>query len=350
LRVLAEVRPTWAILENPPGIRDLFEFGVQLKVDDRHYTEEEKSSGRFEVGRVCEREGTNVLDTILGDIETLGYAVKTVAIPACAVGSPQRRNRYWIVCKRLAKSASRQCDTRAESDREITAGHDRQEQSADNADGSGEDDISLADSARGENHVGEHGDLAEAQGCRQGGDASAGCGGQGDMEHAALDGLREAQSRPDGERVGASTQSCDMADTSQPGREGAKPTCGEDGLYSEHHQSNMADAESINRRSGASRKHGPEYGNNGAWSNFVWTPCADRKVRRSPDDSIVMAHGLPVELLEELGTEGRQTPEDCAPHRSLLGALGNSIVPQVATQIIKAMIDTQPQDESERNI
>jgi hypothetical protein len=46
-------------------------------------------------------------------------------------------------------------------------------------------------------------------------------------------------------------------------------------------------------------------------------PCADGKVRRSPDDSFSLVDGL---------------------HRSVLGALGNSIVPQVATQIIRTMI------------
>lgn len=56
------------------------------------------------------------------------------------------------------------------------------------------------------------------------------------------------------------------------------------------------------------------------WSNYVWVPCADGKVRRAPDDSFMLVDGL---------------------HRSLLQALGNSIVPQVAAQIIKAMIQAE---------
>ncbi len=51
-----------------------------------------------------------------------------------------------------------------------------------------------------------------------------------------------------------------------------------------------------------------------------------------------MAHGLPVELLTELGQAGRQTPQEIEPHRSLLGALGNSIVWPVAAEIIGAMV------------
>jgi DNA (cytosine-5)-methyltransferase 1 len=73
------------------------------------------------------------------------------------------------------------------------------------------------------------------------------------------------------------------------------------------------------------------------WDSHLWLPCADGKVRRAPDDTLGLAHGLPMELLEALGTEGRQTPEDCEPSRSLLGALGNSIVPQVAVEIMMAI-------------
>ena len=61
LRVLAEVRPAWAIFENPPGIRD--------------------------VG----------LDGIIADVEAQGYEVGMLDIPACAVNAPHRRARYWIV-------------------------------------------------------------------------------------------------------------------------------------------------------------------------------------------------------------------------------------------------------------
>jgi len=76
------------------------------------------------------------------------------------------------------------------------------------------------------------------------------------------------------------------------------------------------------------------------WSRYVWLPCADGKVRRAPDDSFGMAHGLPVELLETLaGKEAsREEIEALTPHRSLLAALGNSIVWQVAVEIIRAIV------------
>jgi hypothetical protein len=54
----------------------------------------------------------------------------------------------------------------------------------------------------------------------------------------------------------------------------------------------------------------------GFWRNSIWLPCADGKFRRAPDDSLGVVNGL---------------------HRSLLAALGNSIVPQVAAEVMRAM-------------
>jgi hypothetical protein len=58
----------------------------------------------------------------------------------------------------------------------------------------------------------------------------------------------------------------------------------------------------------------------GQWSRFIWLPCADGKLRRAPDDAFGLVDGL---------------------HRSVLGALGNSIVPQVAKVLIRAMIESE---------
>jgi DNA (cytosine-5)-methyltransferase 1 len=60
----------------------------------------------------------------------------------------------------------------------------------------------------------------------------------------------------------------------------------------------------------------PELAGSGIWDSHVWMPCAEGKVRRAPDDTVRLVDGL---------------------HRSLLGALGNSIVPQVAAEIMKAI-------------
>lgn len=75
------------------------------------------------------------------------------------------------------------------------------------------------------------------------------------------------------------------------------------------------------------------------WSNSVLLSCADGKVRRAPDSSVELVDGRSVDIIETLAKEGW-------PHRSILGALGNSIVWPVAATIISAMI----RSENESNL
>jgi DNA (cytosine-5)-methyltransferase 1 len=60
-RIVEEVRPRWVVAENVPGIVKIY------------------------------------LDTVLSDLEGLGYTTAQVVIPACAVDAPHRRDRLWIV-------------------------------------------------------------------------------------------------------------------------------------------------------------------------------------------------------------------------------------------------------------
>lgn len=61
LRVISELRPAWVVGENVAGIVSM------------------------------------ALDTVLSDMEGLGYACQTIIIPACAVDAPHRRDRCAIV-------------------------------------------------------------------------------------------------------------------------------------------------------------------------------------------------------------------------------------------------------------
>ena len=67
LRVIRELRPTWVIGENVPGIVNL------------------------------------ALDTVLADLEAEGYEVQCFLVPACGVDAPHRRER----CAILAHSVNR---------------------------------------------------------------------------------------------------------------------------------------------------------------------------------------------------------------------------------------------------
>jgi DNA (cytosine-5)-methyltransferase 1 len=59
--VIERNRPTWTLIENVAAIEDM------------------------------------ALETILADMESIGYASQPFIIPACATGLPHRRDRIWIV-------------------------------------------------------------------------------------------------------------------------------------------------------------------------------------------------------------------------------------------------------------
>ena len=73
-RIIKEARPRWVLGENVAGIINM------------------------------------AIDEVLSDLESEGYTTGTVVIPACAVNSPHRRDRVWIIahsnCKRWAEMAS----------------------------------------------------------------------------------------------------------------------------------------------------------------------------------------------------------------------------------------------------
>ena len=71
IRVIRELRPTWVIGENVPGIINL------------------------------------ALDTVLADLEAEGYEVQCFLIPACGVDAPHRRERIAIVANANSKGQQR---------------------------------------------------------------------------------------------------------------------------------------------------------------------------------------------------------------------------------------------------
>jgi DNA (cytosine-5)-methyltransferase 1 len=98
LRVIGECRPTWVIGENVAGLR------------------------------------TMGLDTVLTDLEDLGYSTRTFNIPALAVGTPHRRARLWIVayaeCGELRDESGRRYGTNREGAAE-SANHGKAQPLAD---------------------------------------------------------------------------------------------------------------------------------------------------------------------------------------------------------------------------
>ncbi|MBW2672340.1 MAG: DNA cytosine methyltransferase [Deltaproteobacteria bacterium] len=101
VRVLGELKPRWALFENPTGI-------LSMGFDD-----------------------------LLSDVERQGYEVGAAIVPACAVNAPHRRDRVWIV----AYSDAVRCDVWGPDGQGIHG----QEQARDEVDSGGQD---VSDSAR----------------------------------------------------------------------------------------------------------------------------------------------------------------------------------------------------------
>ena len=203
VRVISEIRPAWALLENPPGIGDVGLAGV------------------------------------LSDLAFAGYETGVVSIPACAVGAPHRRERYWI--------------------------------------------------------IGQRRDLGDTRGERA--ERNGGCGVVAGARRGAQGETSQRERR--GYAAGDSVAADELSDAHVEGSQGRDADAGENELRAEH----LA---------------------GGHWANAVYVPCADGKFRRAPSHAVSLVDGL---------------------HRSVLGALGNSIVPQVAAQIIAAMIEAEETED-----
>jgi DNA (cytosine-5)-methyltransferase 1 len=90
IRVIREVRPRWFIGENVAGITSMvqpvgeIEMGRQTDLFGENYR------------KICVRE-RYIIETVCQDLEQAGYTVRTVLIPACAVGAPHRRYRVFFI-------------------------------------------------------------------------------------------------------------------------------------------------------------------------------------------------------------------------------------------------------------
>ena len=231
------------------------------------------------------------LDGILSDLEALGYEIGLADIPACAVNSPHLRHRYWIVAHRDEAGCGQQ--RRAEP---VQAKH-------------------VAVECCGQSHLANTKDIPIKSICGNGRDIRA----EG----------QEGWGAEFGEGFGQGH----LADNQTAGRIRTKQLedhCGckrgwkvTDDIEpkTEIRDGHLADT---GTECGQTRRPEPEgqqwkveiAESSGYWRNCVWLPCADGKLRRAPGDAFGVVDGL---------------------HRSLLAALGDSIVPQVAAEFIRAI-------------
>jgi DNA (cytosine-5)-methyltransferase 1 len=225
-RVIREVRPSYVVAENVLGLLSL-EQGLAFE-------------------HCCT------------DLESVGYTVQPLVIPACAVNAPHRRDRVWIV----AHAKNGQDDRR------------------------------------------DRGIMAEAERCGQGGDPAAVSGGQ-DAADAASDGLHKQN--PSSDDAGKQSKDCQQSRN--------RRTSGVEGLCS-----------SISRR----------------WQADWWA-TQSRLCR--------VADGLPAGLDGFVGQwdngEWPGVPRVATGIKdrvNRLKGLGNAIVPQVAYEIFKTIVEVEHED------
>jgi len=98
-RAIDEIQPDWVVAENVAGILTMVEQGeVSPMATQATLFDEDDGVHRYQL-----RE-TFTLQRICQDLETHGYAVQPILIPACAVGAPHRRDRVFIVARRVASN------------------------------------------------------------------------------------------------------------------------------------------------------------------------------------------------------------------------------------------------------
>ena len=91
-RCIDQIQPDWVVAENVAGILTMVEQG--------EISEVASTADLFDTGdrvRGYRLRETFTLQRICDDLESHGYTVQPVLIPACAVGAPHRRDRVFII-------------------------------------------------------------------------------------------------------------------------------------------------------------------------------------------------------------------------------------------------------------
>ena len=318
-RAIDEIQPTWVVAENVAGILTMVEQGEVSKVAGTAslFDAFDDLRGRYEL-----RE-TFTLQRICSDLESHGYAVQPVLVPACAVGAPHRRDRVFIVARRKEAVSEDSMHGGQLHRPNEEQGSERNERHTCARGGerlcgetSGTDNARTADPA---DTISERLERQDESGCGQG----------GQRLHLRRDGARcsgEAIPHPDSHR------GCEVDEHMESElADGAKPV-------SNGGQRNVADTES--RRAGGLRIESEEerarmrdvvFGNGcrlhlptdeaglGRWQNF---PSVS-PVHRGND-------GLPFDVDRLTLSFGKWRTE-------ALKAYGNAIVPQVMYEIFRAI-------------
>lgn len=118
LRVIEEIRPTWVVGENVAGITTMVESDAVTDLGCYpSLFEEDNGVHRYR------DEQTFTIERICKDLESKGYSVQPLLIPAAAVGAPHRRDRIFIIAHITDSDSSN--DLRKSREDESESGKER---------------------------------------------------------------------------------------------------------------------------------------------------------------------------------------------------------------------------------
>ena len=341
-RAIDEIQPTWVVAENVAGILTMVEQGEVSKVAGTAtlFDAFDDLRGRYEL-----RE-TFTLQRICTDLESHGYAVQPVLVPACAVGAPHRRDRVFIVARRIASDTDNGADRRTAREDEgkgreerIQERHEvRKPDEPNQVRREGERTADLADT------IGEELERQDQSRCGQGGqrlhlrrdgtrcsgeaiphpDSHRGCEVDEHMESELADGAKPVSNggqRNVADTVRLETERRDATDTENDGSRGETRSAGES---SERPHGQSDEQHSVGCCFWHVGPDDPRFAENGIagqerWANF---PSVS-PVHRGND-------GLPFDVDRLTLSFGKWRTE-------ALKAYGNAIVPQVMYEIFRAI-------------
>jgi site-specific DNA-cytosine methylase len=111
LRVVREVQPAWVVLENVNGLLSMADESWDVKVASQFFT---RTPELHDYQAIFTRTEVMLLNRICEAIEREGYSVQPIVVPASAIGARHERKRVWIV----AKSSGVGCNDRGDYRRE----------------------------------------------------------------------------------------------------------------------------------------------------------------------------------------------------------------------------------------
>ena len=312
-RCIDQIRPDWVVAENVAGILTMVEQGEVSEVASAPALFDS-----FDRVRRYQLRETFTLQRICDDLESHGYAVQPVLVPACGVGAPHRRDRVFIVARRKGEADVLNADTDRHDEGGLRA--------SGTAKGEGShDDIQPCEQSRRDGQTSRTADvhgilqsLADTDNVRLHG---RDCGnqeghgqttsGQPETPHGSVD-ASESIGRGAGNRqaVGDDSRQRTIGDPSHKSLQGFRLTAGE-------YINSQSSQWKFGGNCGESRPGQYECG--ARWSNF---PTVS-PIHRGND-------GLPFDVDRLTISFGKWRTE-------ALKAYGNAIVPQVMYEIMRAI-------------